>query len=348
MEEITLQPQQEAVIVTERIRANGKLAVNAVCSIGKDLRYMKVEGLYKHIGYETFEDYAEKEFSLRRRQAYQYISVYENLGEEFVQSNAQLGITKLSLLTQINTEDRNEVMKENDLSGMTVNEIKELVEKCRMQGEQLSFLEDENKKLRSSSPEDMQEKLNDLEKANRRLMEKIEESEKKAADSRKSEEKACGKLSIMQTDTEMQKQKIEQLERKITELEQRPVDVAVKEVVKEVPDKKAIEKKNKEIEKLRNEFSRLENEKDKALEAQKREYESRIESLRRSSAEAIENADKSSFKNIYTSAYKEMNGLLEFVRESEDSDKASYIEAVGKLIYAVSDTLDKLKAGEDE
>lgn len=348
MEEITLQPQQEAMIVTERIRANGKLAVNAVCSIGKDLRYMKIEGLYKHIGYETFEDYAEKEFSLKRRQAYQYISVYENLGEDFVQSNAQLGITKLSLLTQINPEDRNEIMEENDLDGMTVNEVRELVEKCRVQGEQLSLLEDENEKLKNSSSDDMKEKIADLERANKRLMDKVDEAEKKAESSRKSEESACGKLSFMRTDSEMQKQKIEELEKKIAEMERRPVDVAVKEVVKEVPDKKAIEKKDKEIEKLRIKFSKLETEKEQALEAQKQEYENRLEEVRRSSAAALENADKSSFKNIYTSAYKEINGLLEFVKETEEDDKPAYIEAVEKLLKALSDSLDKLKAGDNE
>lgn len=345
MQEITLQPQQEAIMITERIRANGRIAVNAVCSIGKDLRYMKIEGLYRHIGYDNFEDYAEKEFSLKRRQAYQYISVYENLGEDFVQSNAQLGITKLSLLTQIDTEGRQEIIQNNDLDGMTVNEVRELIEKCRIQGEQLSFLEGENEKLKKQSPKDMEERISDLERANKRLMEKIDESEKKAADSRKSEEAACGKLSILRTDSEMKDQKISQLQKQVQELESRPVDVAVKEVIKEVPDKKAIEKKDKEIEKLRSRFSKLEAEKAQALESQKMEYEAKLAELQRSSAQALENADKSSFKNIYTSAYKEMNGLLEFVKESDNSDRQSYIEAVEKLLFAVSDSLDKLKEG---
>ncbi|MBP5362267.1 MAG: DUF3102 domain-containing protein [Ruminococcus sp.] len=343
MEEIMLQPQQEAVIVTERIRANGKIAVNAVCNIGKDLRYMKIEELYRHIGYESFEEYAEKEFSLKRRQAYQYISVYENLGEEFVQSNAQLGITKLALLTQVNIEDRNELMSENDLEGMTVNEIKELIEKFKIQGEQLSFLENENEELKKQTPKDLEERIADLEKANKRLMGKIDLAEREAALSRKNEEAACGKLSVLKTDFDMQKEKIAQQEAQIKELESRPVDVAVKEVIKEVPDTKAIEKKDKEIEKLQKQYSKLESEQEQAIEAVKKEYENKLAEMRRSSAEALDNVDKSSFKNIYTSAYKEMNGLLEFVRESEGTDKTAYIEAVEKLIYAISDSIDKLK-----
>lgn len=138
---VIIQPNEEAVILNERIRANGQIAVNAVCSIGRDLRRMKVEALYTYLGYDSFEEYAEQEHGLKRRQAYQYISVYENLGEEFVQSNAQLGITKLALLTQVNSEDRAEVMTENDLSDMTVSEVRELIDKVKQQGEQLSMFE---------------------------------------------------------------------------------------------------------------------------------------------------------------------------------------------------------------
>lgn len=346
MEKVILQPQQEAVMITERIRANGKIAVGAVCNIGKDLRYMNIEKLYKHMGYDSFEDYAEKEFSLKRRQAYQYISVYENLGEEFVQSNAQLGITKLALLTQINVEERNEIMEENDLDGMTVNEVKELIDKCRVQGEQLSLLEDENQKLKQRAPDDMKDRIEELEKANKRLMDKIDEAEQKAAASRKSEESACGKLSIMKTDSEMQKQKIEQLEKKIGELESRPVEVAVKEVIKEVPDQKALEKKDKEIEKLRKQYNNLSAERAQEIQDLKKSYEAKLEEMR-NSEEASGNTDKNSFKSFYTSAYKEINGLLEFVKESEGSDRQAYIVAVEKLLYAVSDSLDSLKAGED-
>ena len=72
---ISIRPEQEAVMLTERIKANGRLAVTAVCDIGKDLRRMKVENLFTHLGYENFEDYAKKEFDLERRQAYLYISV---------------------------------------------------------------------------------------------------------------------------------------------------------------------------------------------------------------------------------------------------------------------------------
>ncbi|MBP5363384.1 MAG: DUF3102 domain-containing protein [Ruminococcus sp.] len=341
MEELILQPQQEAVMVTERIRANGKIAVNAVCNIGKDLRYMKIEELYKHIGYDTFEDYAEKEFDLKRRQAYQYISVYERLGESFVQSNAQLGISKLALLAQVDTEDRIEIIENNDVSHMTVNEIRRLVDKCKQYGEQLSMLETENEELKKQSPKELEERMSDLEKANKRLMEKIDEAEASAAASRKSEAAACGKLSILRTDFEMLQEKAAQQEKKIEDLENRPVEVAVKEV----PDTKVIEKKDKIIEKLRKQYNDLSAERAQEIQDLKKDYEKKLEEMQRSSADTSTTSDKTSFKSFYTSAYKEINGLLEFVKESDTADKQTYIPTIEKLLYAVSDALDKMKAG---
>lgn len=45
---LVIKPEQEAVIINERIRANGQAAVNAVCAIGRDLRRMKLRD-YTHI-----------------------------------------------------------------------------------------------------------------------------------------------------------------------------------------------------------------------------------------------------------------------------------------------------------
>ena len=143
--ESTLPAAARAIQITERIRANGRTAVNAVCAIGEDLRTMKIDGLYTELGYESFEDYAEKEFDLKRRQAYQYISVYEKLGKDFVQSNAQLGITKLALLAAANPEDRAEVMESEDVAKITTRELEELLNKYKQQGEQLSLLQEESK-----------------------------------------------------------------------------------------------------------------------------------------------------------------------------------------------------------
>ena len=88
---------------------------------------------------------------------------------------------------------------------------------------------------------ELKAKIDDLKKANDRLMGKVAEAEDEAAMSRKSEEAACGKLNILRTDAEMKEQKIAQLtaklnaeaarsaelENQVEELESRPVDVLI-------------------------------------------------------------------------------------------------------------------------
>lgn len=325
---LAINPEQEAVFLNERIRANGQAAVNAVCAIGRDLRRMKIEGLYKHLGYETFEDYAEQEHSLKRRQAYQYISVYENLGEDFVQSNAQLGITKLALLTQVNTEDRTEIMSDNDLSEMTVNEVKELLDKIKQQDEQLSLFEsqlsdkaEQERELesRSAALTSLQAQLDDMGDAIRETAAEKKEVEKKNAE----------------------------LEARIKELESRPVEVAVsepeikevvKEVIKEVPDKKRLADKDREILTLKNKYKALDEARKEEVEKLKKSYEERIAELSQPACPPASN-EKTSFKLLYTEAYKSCLGLVEFIKNTDDEEKELFTEKTDKLLDIVSESL---------
>lgn len=208
--ESNLPAAKRAVQITERIRANGRTAVNAVCAIGKDLRTMKIDKLYTELGYEEFETYAEKEFDLKRRQAYQYISVFEKLGEEFVQSNAQLGITKLALLATANPEDRAEVMESEDLANITTRELEELLAKCKSQGEQLSMLQDENNELEAkieemeSAPKDVEVATKEVikEVPDTKTVKKLQETERELAELKK-------ELSTVSAEAELYKKSAE-------------------------------------------------------------------------------------------------------------------------------------------
>ena len=325
---IVLQPNEEAIMLNERIKSNGQIAVNAVCNIGRDLRRMKIEELYTYLGYGSFEEYAEQEHGLKRRQAYQYISVYENLGEAFVQSNAQLGITKLALLTQVNSEDRAEVMADNDLSGMTVSEIKTLIEKVKRQGEQLSMFE---------------EQLSDKAKQEKELSLKSEEikSLQVRLDDASNE--------IQKSDAEKQdaEQKNAELEARIKELESRPVEVTVaepeikeviKEVIKKVPDKKAIEDKDREILTLKNKYKALDEARIEEAEKLKASYEKRIAEIQKSTEQAI-GTEKSSFKLLYAEAYKSCLGMIEFIKISEGEEREVFIEKTEQLLDIVRESL---------
>lgn len=292
--ESTLPAAARAIQITERIRANGRTAVNAVCAIGEDLRTMKIDGLYTELGYESFEDYAEKEFDLKRRQAYQYISVYEKLGKEFVQSNAQLGITKLALLATANPEDRAEVMESEDVAKITTRELEELLDKYKQQGEQLSLLQEESK----AETEKLQAKL--------------------AAEAARSAE----------------------LEAKLSDIESAPVDVAVREV--QVPDKKT-EKKLKNAEKeLKQKEAELQNARALKIKAEheKAALEAKVAELQKAAEKPPENADKSNFKVLLSTVYRDMLGLVEFINDTEDiADRKQYFKKALEILHVCEDSI---------
>lgn len=310
--EVMLRPEQEAFLITERIKDYGKIAVNAVCNIGKDLRRMKIENLYVHLGYESFEDYAKKEFQLKRRQAYQYISVFEKLGEEFVQSNAQLGITKLALLASANPEDRAEIMENENVEDLTARELEKLIAKTKEQGEQLSMLTEEKEALESDSER--------IQKENEELHAKIDE---------------------------LQAQISEPVEKEV-----------IKEVIKEIPDKKAekelakvkkaqaaaekrAEKAEAEIENVK----RIKDEMHAAAQQKIDELNGKIAELSKAAEKPAESTDKSNFKAMLASAYKEIAGLIEFIKSSEVEDRYMYIQKVYQILGAGDKALKSIDIG---
>lgn len=74
-----------------------------------------------------------------KRQAYSYISAYEKLGQKYMADHADLGITKLELISQISSYEREEFTADVDLESATVRELKAEVERYKKQTEQLTF-----------------------------------------------------------------------------------------------------------------------------------------------------------------------------------------------------------------
>ncbi|MFV0412520.1 MAG: hypothetical protein ACK5L3_04510 [Oscillospiraceae bacterium] len=136
---ITLSQEQQARELHNRIMASGQLAATAMVDFCRQLREMKESELYKALGHETFEEYAEQEAGLKSRQAYYYISTYEKLGPQMIAENAGLGITKLRLLSEIAPLDREEYLENNDVGDMTVDQLKAEVKRMADRGEQLTL-----------------------------------------------------------------------------------------------------------------------------------------------------------------------------------------------------------------
>lgn len=162
----------------QKIITAEQTAANAMISLCENLKLMRDKHLYEALGFETFDTYTEQACGIKRRQAYNYISTYEKLGGTVLQSNAQLGITKLQLLTEVCAVDRTKIIAENDLAGMSVKEIKELVEKSKQQGEQLALLGDELNDSNNAQKSLQADKQN-LAEENKLLHKRIKELESK-------------------------------------------------------------------------------------------------------------------------------------------------------------------------
>ena len=199
--------QAEAVKLHQNIMLNAELAANSMVAMCRDLKIMRDRRLYEELGCAEFSEYTENLVGIKARQAYTYISTYEKLGDTVLQSNATLGITKLSLIAQMNTEDRAEMLESGQADDMTVAELKKLVEENKNQGEQISILNAEIEELKKKESEgadgsELESKIEDLKKQldeKHALVEKLEndlEESKKAElpDTKALEEKIESKI----------------------------------------------------------------------------------------------------------------------------------------------------------
>lgn len=201
-----------AIEIHNSIVSAMKEAAFALVSLCENLKRMRDTGQYKALGFEKFEDYTEQACRIKKRQAYNYISTYERLGGTFLQSNAQLGITKLQLLTEVCAVDRADFAEQNDLEGMSVSEIKKLIAENKTYSEQISMfnenkerqeqelrrLEDENEALKNRpvevavqepSQEQIEkavaDKTKELEKTYKDKLKKAKEKERQKAEAEK-------------------------------------------------------------------------------------------------------------------------------------------------------------------
>lgn len=137
--ELTRDRNSEAYYLHNRILANGKTVQNALIDMCRDLKTMKDKELFRELGFNDYEQYAEQACGIKRRQAYSYIAVYERLGESFLKENAALGITKLELISQISSYEREEFLEESDVENVSTRELKQQVDDFKNRVEQLTL-----------------------------------------------------------------------------------------------------------------------------------------------------------------------------------------------------------------
>jgi len=141
---------KKAYSIHIEVKTNGELAEKALLNMCKGLKQIRDEELFKELGYTSFEDYVENngDYSIKSRQAYTYISTYEKLGPAVLQSNANAGITKLSLLAEVPGYERAEFLENHDLENESVSQLKAELEKYKQKAEQLDFFEEEKEKAK--------------------------------------------------------------------------------------------------------------------------------------------------------------------------------------------------------
>lgn len=331
-EEISINlKQRDAIVTHQHICDCYKTAAVSLMDMAKSLKHMRDGKLYTELGYESFGDYVEhnEDYSFKERQAYTYISCYEKLGEAFLQSNANLGITKLELLTKLDTFDRAEIAEDTDLAGMTVDEVKQLIADKQTLGEQLSMFKAE-KEAQADTADELKKAQAEITQLKSRLEDAQENYE--------SESEKDSKL-------------IKELQLELDELKNKPVEVFVQQPSKEDIDKiketerKKLEKaKQKEIAELKAEqekqLAQLRQEHEQALTAQREQASAREAALEKkikgnNSDEAIV-----ALKIIFADTQKNVNAFLDKINDLQnEDDKTKFKAGAKKWLSAIVETL---------
>lgn len=314
MNELTL--KDKALRLDNEMQMWAGTMTTAVYNIGRCMSQIKEENLYIELGYATFEDYCEEKYQLKKSQAAKYISVFNNLDEQYILDNQTAGIQKLYMISQISEEDRANI--EGDLSETSVTELKAEIERIRQEREGLQLQLDGL----------MEEKKEEDLPAKRRIEEltrKLEEAEKEAQSYKAQSDKAA-KLMV---DKEMLQTRADQLEQKLKELEEKPVEVAMQEPSEEELNARAekiAEERIREAEqKLKAAEEELKAEKDASEKFVQKKIEEAEKKAKEASDKFIESyeerlkAKETEIENIKSGYEKKLKNLFEVKEKNEES-----------------------------
>lgn len=229
---ISTERQDRAAQLTQRIMANGKIAASSMIEMGRDLKTVRDERLFTEMGYENFEEYCEKKIGIGKRHGYNFIQIYEKFGEEKLQQLQGLGITKLLEIAKLDDEDAEDLMRNNDVSGLSTRELSAEVEKYKNKYEQLTMLleEEKSKNAESASLESQVEELkrfaamlnDDYNKVLKEKAEAIKEHQSEMKKLTADRDKQINELKKKQTD-------YEELEQRYKEIASRPAEISEEE-----------------------------------------------------------------------------------------------------------------------
>lgn len=282
-----------------------------MCSALKKMRDGK---LYKELGYQNFEDYCENGAGIVRRHAYRFISILENLPADFVTSMSQIGMTKLTLLTALTDDQREELTQTVDLESTTVRELREQIAALKEESEL-------DRKERDNANEAAQRWKNTAQSAqadNQRLEDQVQSLTDQVKDAEEARENTRLTLKGM---LDKRIAQVHELEAQIQELENKPQDVAVVDRTEE------IDRLNAEIERLRQQIN-----------------EKPDTQLALGVDPIYQNDTKAVFKPYLTAAIDALNRLTAFMEQNiGDDNMIFFVEKSEAALTIVGDRIAKLK-----
>lgn len=306
--------QNEALNLHYEIIAKGNLAASAMVDFCQNLKRMRDERKYLLLGHETFEEYVEQDVGIKQRQAYTYIQALESLGEKYLQSNANLGISKLGMLAALPWYERREVEENNDVAEMSTRELKETISKLHEAQEQLTLITAERDELAKSSQEH-----EDLSDTARRLREELKAASEKPAATvvREPTAEEIKQYTVDAIEKERAKAKKDK-EKAITEAVERARDAAEKSAADELGRKtEELEKKYKAV---------LD-----AAEKEKSELVGRLEKVEKD-AKLTASPEVAKFSVYFDSVQKYINVMRGIIASMDDATTAAKLrDAMQKL-----------------
>ena len=158
--------ENDFLTLHEQILYSGSTASAYFIEFAKNLKNMRDSKLYKCAGFESFEDYVEKAINLKQRQAYKYISVFENFNEDFLKRHSNIGVTKLLLLSSLDKDELEDVANATKEENLTVQELKLLIEEKNKKISQLEIdVQEINEKKVTEANKKVDKAKKELEKA---------------------------------------------------------------------------------------------------------------------------------------------------------------------------------------
>ena len=297
-----------AVMLDESIKSHAQIAQQSLYEVCKGLKEMRDGKLYKELGYQNFEDYCENEVGIKRRQAYNFLTIAENLSENFVQSNAQIGTTKLALLAKLDEPEREQIQQETDVETATVKQL--------------------------------QEKIRELKEQKQKLKIALGESGEKRRNLVKENEQLTSAISASHHETEAVKAKFEthiaELEKQLRELEDRPV-----EVMQSTAELEEIERLKYELEETRNreqeakaEAERMQNTNAETT-CEVERLQARISELENQPVSGAEPDAKELFRPYFQACTHSIGLMMDFISKQKNSPDFAFLTSKASQIAEV-------------